>query len=135
MQIATLVAEPNLLQMESLRTFLPWIVGGIGAWAVLNGVLHDIFILAGEHGKKYDRNLLRLLMDGHILITCGVVMMFTFPGLKTGELWALSIALVCAVSLIVYCAMIWPFLKSVGMMTLSVTVLVTVLVALLSRQA
>lgn len=119
--------------MESLKTMLPWIVGAIGAWAVLNGVLHDIFVLAGEHGKKYDRNLLRLLMDGHILITCGAVMMFTFPGLKTRETWALTIALLCAISLIVYCAMIWPFLKSLGMMTLSITVFVTTILAFLSK--
>lgn len=121
--------------MESIKTFLPWIVGGIGAWAVLNGVLHDIFVLAGEHGKKYDRNLLRLLMDGHILITCGAVMLFVAPALKTGETWAYAIAIVCALSLVVYCAMIWPFLKSVGMMTLSVVALGATVIALLSRDA
>ncbi len=121
--------------MESLRTMLPWIAGGIGAWAVLNGVLHDIFILAGEHGKKYDRNLLRLLMDGHILMTCGAILMLTFSGLKTGETWAYAIAITCALSLIVYCAMIWPFLKSVGMMTLSIAVFATTLIAWLSKSA
>ena len=121
--------------MESLKTFLPWIVGGIGAWAVPNGVLHDIFILLSDHGKKYDRNLLRLLMDGHILITCGAIMMLSFSGLKTGESWAYFIAIACALSLVVYCAMIWPFLKSAGMMTLSLGAFVITLIAFFTKSA
>ena len=40
-------------------------------WAIGNGVLHDAFVLA-RHEGPYTRELLRLLMDGHILITCGV---------------------------------------------------------------
>ena len=116
-----------------IRTILPWIVGGVGAWAVLMGVLHDVFVLAREHGKKYDRNLLRLLMDGHILITCGAVMLVSVTGLKTLETWALSLAIVCALSLIVYVAMIWPFLKSVGTLTFSLTVLIASIIAFFTR--
>jgi hypothetical protein len=116
-----------------LKSILPWLVLGVGAWCVLMGVLHDIFILAGEHGKKYDRNLLRLLMDGHILITVGAMMLVTFTGLKTQETWAMTIAVICAISLIVYVAMIWPFLKSVGTLTFSVAVLVTTVIAWLSK--
>ena|ERR1044071_4140412 len=116
-----------------IKTLLPWIVGGVGAWAVLMGVLHDIFVLAGEHGRKYDRNLLRLLMDGHILITCGAVLLVAFTGIRTLEPWALVLSIVAAVSLIGYVAMIWPFLKSVGTLAFSLTVLVTSVIALLSR--
>lgn len=119
--------------MEPIRTLLPWIALAVGAWCVLMGVLHDIFILAGEHGKKYDRNLLRLLMDGHILITVGAMLLVAFTGLKTQETWALMIAVICALSLIVYVAMIWPFLKSVGTLTFSLTVLITTVAVWISK--
>jgi hypothetical protein len=53
----------------------------IGGWMVLNGLLHEVFVLRSEHGKKYDRELLRLLMDGHILITCGAIQTLVCRGL------------------------------------------------------
>jgi len=34
----------------------------VGGWMVLNGILHDIFVLSSKHGKTYNRDLLRLLM-------------------------------------------------------------------------
>src|SRR5438552_67552 len=74
------VAKP--LHNKQMITYLPIITISIGAWMVLNGVLHDIAVLRSEHGKQYDRNLLRLLMDGHILITCGVMQMISFIGLR-----------------------------------------------------
>jgi hypothetical protein len=93
--------------------FLSWAVLLVGAWSVINGVLHDIFVLRSEHGKVYDRNLLRLLMDGHILITCGAFQMLAYKGIIHHALWAYCVAGIASVSLIVYCFMIWPFLKSV----------------------
>ena len=85
-----------------------------GAWAIINGVLHDIFVLRSEHGKVYNRDLLRLLMDGHILITCGVIQVLSAKELEQYNTWAYGIAITAAISLLVYCAMIWPFLKSMG---------------------
>jgi hypothetical protein len=85
----------------------------VGLWCVINGVLHDIFVLRSGYGKKYDRELLRLLMDGHVLITCGVIQAFCFFGLRHNAHWAYVMAAIASVSLLVYCAMIWPFLKSV----------------------
>jgi hypothetical protein len=99
--------------MDSLAHYLPWIILVIGAWSLVNGILHDIFVLAGEHGKTFDRNLLRLLFDGHILITCGVMLLLSFPGLKTAEPWAYYISIASCTSLLIYCLMIWKFLKSV----------------------
>jgi len=89
---------------------LPWITGGIGAWSLVNGVLHDAFIL--NQDRKYDRDLLRLLMDGHILITCGAMQMLAYIGLKQLENWGFYVAGVACASLLVYCFMIFPFLKS-----------------------
>lgn len=90
---------------------------------VLNGLLHDIFILASEHGKKYDRDLLRLLMDGHVLITCGVMQMLAYKGLQGTEHWGYYIAGAACISLLIYCGMIFPFLKSFGTMFLNASLL------------
>lgn len=94
----------------------------IGAWMILQGILHDVFVLRSEHGRQYDRNLLRLLMDGHILITCGAIQMissFAFP-----QSWAYFAAMTASTSLLIYCAMIYPFLKSFFTIGLNVFLLI-----------
>ena len=116
--------------MDSLLYALPWIILVIGAWSVVNGILHDIFVLIGEHGKTYDRNLLRLLFDGHILITCGVMLLLCFPGLRTDEPWAYYITIASCTSLLVYCLMIWKFLKSLITAAISVIGIVLSLISL-----
>jgi hypothetical protein len=85
-----------------------------GGWLLVNGLLHDIFILVSEKGKTYDRELLRLLMDGHILITCGAIILFCAKGINAGQQLAMVVSLVAAVSILIYCGMIFPFLKSIG---------------------
>lgn len=94
-----------------------------GIWALGNGILHDAFVLA-QHKEPYDRELLRLLMDGHILITCGAVYVVAFFLIKQGNAWGVHLCVLAAVSLIVYCAMIFPFLKSFGTLAINVAVLV-----------
>jgi hypothetical protein len=96
----------------SALDYLPLASLIIGGWAVVSGVLHDIAVLLSEHGKKYDRDLLRLLMDGHILITCGVMQMLAYTGLHHHENWGYYVSGIACISLLVYCAMIFPFLKS-----------------------
>ena len=105
--------------MEKLLNYTPNILFGIGIWYLVNGVLHDIFVLLGEHGKQYDRNLLRLLFDGHILIVGGVVTLLCFTGLKLNYAFAYYICLAICISMLVYCGMIWPFLKSMVTILLS----------------
>ncbi|MBC8048202.1 MAG: hypothetical protein H7Y00_15490 [Fimbriimonadaceae bacterium] len=100
----------------------------VGGWALLNGILHDIFILRSDHGKQYDRTLLRLLMDGHILITCGVLQVIAAFGLKNNEDWGFLIAGVSCISLLIYCAMIFPFLKSLGMIMINLVLLILLLI-------
>ncbi len=103
-----------------------------GAWAIINGILHDIFVLRSEHGKVYDRNLLRLLMDGHILITCGAIQMLTYTGIEQHAHWAYYMAGVAGLSLLVYCAMIWSFLKSIATIGINATLLVLLIVSYLN---
>ena len=95
---------------------------------MVNGILHDIFVLLSEHGKKYDRDLLRLLMDGHILITCGVMQMIAYPGLRNHETWAYYVSGVACISLLGYCSMIFPFLKSLLTILLNAVLLVFLII-------
>lgn len=119
--------------MERLLQYLPYISLGVGGWAILNGALHDTFVLA--QGRKYDRELLRLLMDGHILITCGIMQALAYFGLNAanGAPWGYYVAGAAALSLLVYCAMIFPFLKSVGMITVNLLFLGLLVTAYLKR--
>jgi uncharacterized membrane protein HdeD (DUF308 family) len=116
----------NAMTALSITTLL------IGAWMILQGILHDIFVLRSEHGKQYDRNLLRLLMDGHILITCGAMQIISAIGLPDAR-WAYYVAATASISLLVYCVMIYPFLKSFFTMLLNVLLLVFLAVQYVSH--
>ncbi|NNM95478.1 MAG: hypothetical protein HKL88_08460 [Bacteroidia bacterium] len=100
----------------------------VGAWNVINGILHDIFVLRSEFGKEFNRELLRLLMDGHILITCGVIQIACFTGIRENSHWAYMITGITCLSLLVYCAMIWKFLKSFATLILNAVLLITLAV-------
>ena len=117
--------------MRELLEYLPTASFCVGGWVFINGVLHDICVLRSDHGKKYDRDLLRLLMDGHILITCGAVQMLVFKGLQANEQWAFLAAGVTSISLLVYCGMIYPFLKSIVTMVLNSLLLFMVVAKLI----
>ena len=112
-----------------MLNYLPQVVLGIGIWMILNGVLHDIFVLR-KHEGPYSRDLLRLLMDGHVLITCGLVQVLCYPGLRDNAPWAAALALLASISLFVYCVMIFPFLKSIFTMVLNLACIVLLLVSL-----
>ena len=118
--------------MERLTTYLPYIALIVGGWALVNGILHDVFVLI-RHKTGYDRELLRLLMDGHILITCGIMQMIAYKGLGTNENWAYWVAGVVTLSLLVYCGMIFPFLKSIGTISLNVILLTALIIGFTSK--
>lgn len=87
-------------------------------WYFANGVLHDIFVIQ-RHKGKYDRELLRLLMDGHVLLLSGAVSFICYLMILHNVLFAAWISLVIAVGMLIYCAMIFPFLKSIVTMIIS----------------
>lgn len=109
--------------MNKLISYLPIISLAIGGWAVVNGILHDVFVLI-RHKTGYDRDLLRLLMDGHILITCGIMQIIAYKGLGANQNWAYWVVGVATISLLVYCGMIFPFLKSMVTILLNLFLLV-----------
>ncbi len=113
--------------MEIISKILPFFALCVGGWAVINGVLHDIFILRSDHGKIYNRELLRLLMDGHILISSGIFQLIAYTGLRENASWAYFIAGIASLSLLVYCCMIFPFLRSYATMFLNFILLILII--------
>jgi hypothetical protein len=93
--------------------------------------LHDIFVMV--QGKPYDRNALGLYMDGHILITCGASLLIAYSGLTTESTWAFYVAGIACLSLLIYCMMIFPFLKSFGTIILNTLLLGVLIFAFMKR--
>lgn len=114
--------------MKVISAYLPLISLCIGGWMVLSGILHDIFVLRSAHGNKYDRDLLRLLMDGHILITCGILQIISYHGLKVEERLAYYVVGMSCISLLIYCWMIFPFLKSLFTIFLNAVLLILLII-------
>ena len=87
-----------------------WVPFAAG-WMFANGILHDIFVLI-RHKDGYNRDLLRLLMDGHLLILSGTILFVCYLLMRAGNSYGAIISIIIAVSMLIYCAMIFPFLKS-----------------------
>jgi hypothetical protein len=104
-----------------------------GSWNLVNGILHDVFVLRSEHGKKFDRNLLRLLMDGHILITCGIILMVVSTGVRLQDQYAYWVAAAALLSMIVYCLMIFRFLKSFVTLLINFFALIILIISFLKK--
>jgi hypothetical protein len=105
----------------------------VGLWLLVNGILHDLFVLRSEYGKQYNRDLLRLLMDGHIMITCGLMLLISVSGISGNASWAYYISGAACISILIYCAMIFPFLKSVVTILLNAGLLVFLVINFLNR--
>jgi len=88
-------------------------------WYFVNGVLHDIFVVI-RHKGKYDRDLLRLLLDGHVLMLSGAVACIAYLMLQKGMIYGSYMNLLVGFSMLVYCALIFPFLKSFVTMAISI---------------
>ena len=92
-------------------------------WYFANGVLHDIFVLI-RHKGEYSRDLLRLLMDGHVLIFSGMILFVCYLMCLSKIQSGAAIGLIVAISILVYCLMIFPFLKSFGTIAISAMVII-----------
>jgi hypothetical protein len=116
-----------------LDTFLkifPVYAALVGAWEIGNGILHDVFVVA-QHKGEYDRDLLRLLMDGHILITCGIMHVIAWYLIQNSNKAGVWLCMAACVSMLVYLGMIWPFLKSLITIFLNASLLLLSLVCIL----
>lgn len=82
-------------------------------WYIINGILHDVFVIR-QHTGGYNRELLRLLMDGHVLILSGVLNAATLF-VYGHSIWDAALIFgIVNTAMFIYCWMIFPFLKSIG---------------------
>lgn len=88
-----------------------------------NGVFHDIYVIRAHKGG-YDRELLRLLMDGHVLMLSGAVMFVCYLMMLSKIQCGATVAIIVAGFMLLYAAMIFPFLKSFGTIAISIMVMV-----------
>lgn len=101
----------------------PYWLLGVGAWYLISGVLHDFFVIKNHKGP-YNRDLLRLLMDGHVLILSGLILFICFSMVSNKIPYGALISSILAIAMLVYCGMIYPFLKSYFTMFLSLMVII-----------
>lgn len=92
-------------------------------WYFGNGILHSIMVLI-QHKGKYDRELLRLLMDGHVLMLSGAIVFVCWLMMLNRIQCGGLIAIIVASFMLLYCAMIFPFLKSFGTIAISIMLII-----------
>jgi hypothetical protein len=97
-----------------------------GLWAIINGLLHDIFVLREK--RPYDKELIRLLIDGHILIFSGIFYFLCYNGIKDGQSLAYIISITVSVFLVGYCALIYKMLPSIGTILVNLVALVWLII-------
>jgi hypothetical protein len=119
-----------IVGMESI-VISPWWLVIAGLWFVINGILHDTFVLI-NHKSSYDKELMRLLMDGHLLIFSGALMGISFLLTRENNIYGPILGVLCGTSMLIYCCMIFPFLKSFATMGISVMAIVTSSIALIN---
>lgn len=100
-------------------------------WYFGNGILHSATVLI-QHKGKYDRELLRLLMDGHVLMLSGAVVFMCWLMMLSKIQCGGVISIIVAGFMIVYCLMIFPFLKSYITMAISIFLIVAAIKAIYS---
>lgn len=105
-----------------------WVLFAAG-WMFVNGVLHDIAVLA-RHKGPYDRDLLRLLMDGHVLMLSGAVLLVGFLMMQQRLSYGAVICIITSIFMLLYCALIFPFLKSLATPLISAWILIVSIRAL-----
>ena len=111
--------------MMNIILSVHWIIASAICYFIM-GLLHDVFVIKNHKGP-YDRELLRLLMDGHVLMLSGIILGVCYLMQMTNNqimaLYSPLIVLIVGIGMIVYCLMIFPFLKSFVTMFISVMVI------------
>lgn len=100
-------------------------------WYFGNGILHSATVLM-QHKGKYDRELLRLLMDGHVLMLSGAVVFMCWLMLLSKIQCGGVISIIVAGFMILYYLMIFPFLKSYATMAISIFLIIAAIKAIYS---
>lgn len=101
----------------------------VSLWYVINALLHDIAVLSAHKGP-YDRELLRLLMDGHILLLSGAIVFVCYLMMLNKIQCGATINIFVAAFMLLYCLMIFPFLPAYVTALLSLYLIVLSIKAL-----
>jgi hypothetical protein len=101
---------------------LHYFIAFAGVWSLGNGILHDIFVLLQK--RDFDRELIRLLVDGHILIFSGIIYFACIDGVRNGNGLAYYVSMIVAIFLLGYCALIFKMLPSIGTILVNLIALV-----------
>jgi len=99
-----------------------WVLIAAG-WYIIMGLLHDIYVIKNHKGS-YDRELLRLLMDGHVLMLSGVLLGVCFFMIQKNMAYAGWLSFIVGLGMLIYCCMIFPFLKSFVTMFISLIIVI-----------
>jgi hypothetical protein len=99
-----------------------------GAWAIGNGILHDIFVLIQK--RPFGRDLIRLLVDGHIMIFAGIFYLLCYNGLKEQQALAYWVAITASVFMLGYCGLIFKLIPAIGMILINLVALIWLIVEL-----
>jgi hypothetical protein len=96
-------------------------------WTLVNGILHDVFVL--KEGRPFDKELIRLLIDGHILIFSGVMLLLCVKGVKAQQPLAFQLTMAISIFILGYCALIFKMLPSIGMISIHLVLLVWLIIS------
>ncbi len=118
--------------MKKILDYLPIFVLIIGGWAFVNGILHTIAVINKHISGGYSRELFRLLTIGQILIFSGLMQMLSYLLLRENNKTGLYMALLSSFSLLAFCLMAFPFLKSIVTISLEIFLIVLLAVKLFS---
>lgn len=111
-----------------MKTFLPYYILFCAGWGIVNGILHDIFVIRGH--RIFDTELIRLLIDGHILIFGGIFFILAYIGIRREESWAFYIGILAAIFLLGYCALILKILPSIMTILINLIALILLIINL-----
>lgn len=100
-----------------------------GIWAAGNGLLHDIAVL--NQKRKWDRELIRLMMDGHMLLFSGVIYLLCFKAVDAGSTLAMWVCVADAIFIVGYCLLIFKILPSYATMVINIVACVWLLLEVL----
>lgn len=100
-------------------------------WYFGNGLLHDIVVIS-QHTGMYDRELLHLLMNGHVLMLSGAVMFMCWLMMLSKIQCGGVISIIIAGFMLLYCVMIFPFLRSYATIVISIFLIMASIKAIYS---
>lgn len=106
--------------MKTLLSIHWALIGSL--WYFFNGLLHTFFVIK-EHKAEYNRDLLRLLTDGLLLMFSGAILFVCWTMLSNKVQYGGLLGIIVAGFMLIYCLMIFPFLKSYVTMVISIIVI------------